>query len=449
MTPTGESDDVEVLLAEGFRRDWARLLPIGRNPTTGGYERHLFNPAELACREWFSTAAAELGLDVVADRNGNLFGWWGNPDADGPGLVLGSHLDSVPDGGAFDGPLGVVSALAVVRALKAGRALPPRPMAVAAFAEEEGSRFGVACAGSRLLTGALDPDRARGLSDHDGTTWAQAAEKAGIAVRHLGPDPEALARIGTFIELHIEQGRALADGGSPASRGKSPDDGTPAAASGPIPEAGTGGSPVGVAAGIWPHGRWKLTFTGRADHAGTARMEDRQDPMLSYAMTVLAANKQARLSGARATFGRVQVTPNSINGIASQVVGWLDARAESEQALAAMLEVISKQATDRTDRDGTTLQIDRQSLSAQVCFDPRLAEELAVAAGEDRPVPVLPTQAGHDAGILAESGIPAGMVFVRNPTGISHSPQEFASEADCLAGVHALHRVALRLLEER
>src|SRR6476659_9432067 len=142
-------------------RLWADLLPVGRDGTTGGYRRHAWAPSVLACREWFAGEAARRGLDLVVDRNGNQWAWWGDPDADGPGVVTGSHLDSVPDGGAYDGPLGVVSAFAAIDELRAEGFTPSRPIAVAAFTEEEGARFGVACLGSRLLTGAIDPGEAR------------------------------------------------------------------------------------------------------------------------------------------------------------------------------------------------------------------------------------------------------------------------------------------------
>src|SRR4051795_5812326 len=205
---------------------WAALAPVGRNATTGGYRRFAWTRTDAALREWFRGEAARRGLEVVPDRVGNLWAWSGDPDAAAavgrPGLVIGSHLDSVPDGGAFDGPLGVVSAFAALGLLRARGFSPRRPVGIARFGDEEGARFGVACAGSRLLTGALDPDRARSLADDDGTTMAEAMSAAGQDPRVLGRDEDALRRIGTFLQLHVEQGRGLvgARGGGPApSRG--------------------------------------------------------------------------------------------------------------------------------------------------------------------------------------------------------------------------------------
>jgi N-carbamoyl-L-amino-acid hydrolase len=173
-------------------------------------------------------------------------------------------------------------------------------------------------------------------------------------------------------------------------------------------------------------------------------MEDRADPMLAYAMTALAANKQARLAGERATFGRVEVTPNGTNAVPSQVLAWLDARCSSEPALAELVETVTRQATERAERDGTAVDVTAESVSGAVAFDPDLARRIA-EDHEDGDWPIIPTAAGHDAGILSAQGIPTAMLFVRNPTGVSHSPAETASIPDCLAGVHALAETLERL----
>ncbi|GID10603.1 allantoate amidohydrolase [Actinocatenispora rupis] len=391
-----------------FRTLWEELLPIGR-ASGGGYARHGFSDADQACREWFTAQATARGMTVDPDGNGNLWAWWGDPAA-GNALVTGSHLDSVPNGGAYDGPLGVVSAFLAVDLLREQGFQPSRPIGVVAFCEEEGSRFGVACLGSRLLTGALDAERGAELTDPTGTTLVDAMAAAGADPSGLGADPVRLSRIGHYVELHIEQGRGLAE----------------------LDAA------VGVGTAIWPHGRWRFDFTGEANHAGTTLMADRHDPMLSYAMTALAANKQARLHEARATFGRIQVEPNGTNAIPSRVTAWLDARAAEQSTLDAMLADLERQARDRVDRDGTGLTVTAESVSGVVEFDRALAGRLARGIGTGKPVPALPTGAGHDAGILATAGIPTAMLFVRNPTGVSHSPAETTADDDCVAGVTAL-----------
>lgn len=386
-----------------FEEMWRELAPVGRATSSGGYFRQPWTSAESELRAWFAAECATRGLAVETDGIGNQVAWWSPPSASGPGVLTGSHLDSVLDGGAYDGPLGVVSALAAIDVLRERGVTPGRPLGLSVFVEEEGSRFGRACLGSRLVAGATTWAEARELRDRDGVFLADAVAAAGL-------DPSAgllsLEGVGTFVELHVEQGRDLVDRGAA----------------------------VGLASEIWPHGRWRFDFAGQANHAGTTRMEDRHDPMLTYAMTALAANKQARLAGQRATFGRIQVEPNGTNAVPSLVTAWLDARASSDEALAAMVDAVGRQAEDRAGRDGTTVTITAESVSRPVAFDPDLAARLA-APGD---LPVIPTQAGHDAGILSAAGIPTAMLFVRNPTGVSHSPDEHAETADCLAGVEAL-----------
>jgi beta-ureidopropionase / N-carbamoyl-L-amino-acid hydrolase len=401
---------------------WSQLAPIGRAASTGGYRRFAFESAELDCRNWFVATAEARGLDVEVDRNTNLWAWWVPPgiDAQAPALVIGSHLDSVPDGGAYDGPLGVVSAFAALDAVRLAGVMPERPVAVVAFADEEGARFGIACAGSRLMTGQLDADRARALVGRDGATMAEAMTRAGFEPTHLGADPGRIARIDAFVELHIEQGIGLFEQAAP----------------------------VGVAESIWPHGRFRFTFSGRADHAGTTRMGDRQDPMLAYAHTALAAEAAARRSASRATFGRVEVEPNATNAIPSEVRAWLDARAADEAALDVLVAQISTAARENADANGTRIDVTAESVTALLEFDVTLRDRVAGAVLDSElcdEVPILPTGAGHDAGILAAAGVPTAMLFVRNPTGISHSPAEHAEPEDCRIGVDALAAVVADL----
>jgi len=394
---------------------WESLLPLGRDPGTGGYRRYTFTAADAACREWFRDNATQRSLRLQTDRNGNLWAYWDVPAAwpSGRTIVTGSHLDSVPDGGAFDGPLGVVSGFAAIDLLRERGFVPSRPIAVAAFCEEEGGRFGVACLGSRLLTGVLAPQAALGLRDGHGLSLAQAMTEAGFDPGRLGEDEDLLDSIGAFVELHIEQGSAL--------------DGL--------------GAAVGIAEGIWPHGRWRLDFTGRADHAGTTRLPDRRDPMLPYAATVLAARQAAADYAALATFGKVTAEPGAANAICSQVRAWLDARAPDEATLHRMVERIEDTAHGAAADQGVEVAVHLESFTPRVEFDSQLRSRLAGAlAGRGITAPVLPTGAGHDAGILA-ARLPAAMLFVRNPSGVSHSPAEHADPADCEAGVVALAAV--------
>ncbi|WP_435860616.1 allantoate amidohydrolase [Streptomyces spiralis] len=393
-----------------FQEMWRELAPVGRHADSGGYRRFAWTGADVECRAWFREQAEARGLAYEVDRNGNQWAWLGDPDGE-DAVVAGSHLDSVPDGGAFDGPLGVVSAFAALDELRGRGARFGRPFAVVNFGDEEGARFGLACVGSRLTAGQLTVEQAHRLTDADGITLPRAMEAAGYDPDAIGPDPERLARIGAFVELHVEQGRAL----------------------------DLTGDAIGVASAIWPHGRWRFDFRGEANHAGTTRLADRRDPMLSYAETVLAARREAELAGAVATFGKIAVEPNGVNAIPSLVRGWLDSRAADQQTLDKVVSGVEEAARAYAAAHGVDLDMVRESFTPVVEFDHALRDELARILGgrTDLKVPVLGTGAGHDAGILSGS-VPTAMLFVRNPTGVSHSPAEFAAEDDCMAGVRAL-----------
>lgn len=381
------------------------IADVGRDTRRGGYSRHLGNHADRELHEWFTERARRLGLDVETDRNGNVWAWWGAPGPDA--VVTGSHLDSVPGGGAFDGPLGVVSALEAVARLQRSGFRPTRPCAVVVFAEEEGSRFGVACLGSRLLTGALANPQA--LTDADGVTLAEVAREVGLDPARLGRDDETLSRIGLFIELHIEQGRGLIDLGAP----------------------------LAVASSILAHGRWRLRFTGRGDHAGTTRMRERRDPMVAAARAIVAVQEAALATAdGRATVGRLRATPGGTNVIASSVDAWLDARAGSDADARALVAEIER----RVRPVDPEVELIEESWSGLVRFDGAVAISEALGG-----VPLLASGAGHDAGVLA-TRVPSAMVLVRNPSGVSHAPEEFAEQDDCLAGVEGLERLLRSVL---
>jgi N-carbamoyl-L-amino-acid hydrolase len=395
-------------LADAFTSTFDGLAGIGALGDGDGWRRFAWTEEDQAARAWFEAEAGAAGLTVEPDRAGNLWAWWGEPGPDA--VVTGSHLDTVAGGGAYDGALGVVSALLAVRELRAAGVTPARPLAVVAFADEEGGRFNLPCFGSRVLAGHLDPATVLARRDADGTTLAEALGGFGVDPRGLGPDPELLGRVSCFVELHVEQGRGLA--------------GTPSA--------------LAVGSGIWPHGRWRLELTGEANHAGTTRLLDRRDPALVLAAAITEARGQAKLAGAVATIGRIQVQPNGANGIPSRVTAWLDARAPDDVTLDRLVDGWEEEIGSVAGNHGVGTAFEVESRSPAVTFDiglrTRLKECLA-RLGHDRVE--LPTAAGHDAGALA-ADVPTAMLFVRNPTGASHSPSERAELDDCVTGVRAL-----------
>jgi beta-ureidopropionase / N-carbamoyl-L-amino-acid hydrolase len=403
---------------ERFHAAWESLLPIGLDVGTGGYRRYAWTPADMACRLWFEGQAHARGLSVERDAAGNLVAWWDGAEHDRRGAVLtGSHLDSVPDGGPFDGPLGVVSGLCAVDLLREGGIVPKRALAVAVFTDEEGARFGLACIGSRLLGGTLQLPDAYALRDAAGITMRDAMISADVGV-DAAETIHDISQFSAFVELHIEQGRGLADRNSPIALGTA----------------------------IWPHGRWRYAFRGEANHAGTTRLVDRHDPMLPFAATALAARRIALDTGGLATFGRVSVEPNATNGVPSAVNAWLDARAPDARTLQTVVDAIESEAAAVATVHDVSVGITSESYTPEVRFDDALRGRMAGAlAGEGLAVPELSTGAGHDAGILA-AAIPTGMLFVRNRTGVSHSPMETADLTDCLKGVSALATVLEELL---
>lgn len=412
----------------------AAIADTGRDTRRGGYSRPVYSTPELDLREWFTTEATARGLELERDANGIIWAWWDLPsghdggassgaDARRGALVTGSHLDSVPGGGAFDGPLGVASALAAFDVLAAREAAGDlqrnRAMALAVFPEEEGSAFGVACLGSRLLTGAIDTARALNLRDASGTTFADASRAQGLDPDAMGRDEAALARIGDFVELHVEQGLGL-----------NGEDFTDAAGRGPA---------VAVASSILGHGRWRFSVSGQGNHAGTTLMTDRADPMVAAAQMVLAVRKTATAQAdARATVGRLEPVPGGTNVIASRVDFWMDVRHPDDAVTAALVERIHGQAQKIAAFEGCAVAMTEESYSGTVHFDAALTRALQASVQRTAPgAPALSTGAGHDAGVLAAE-VPTGMLFVRNPSGISHSPEEHVEDDDATAGTIAL-----------
>lgn len=386
----------------------ADIADVGTDAARGGYSRPVYSAADMELREWFVAEAQRRSLDVETDRNGIIWAWW-NPQ----GLPLrdvvatGSHLDSVPGGGAYDGPLGVATGLVALDTLRRRGFDPAKPIVLAVFPEEEGSRYGLACLGSQLLTGDVDPDRVRALADFDGTTYADLARANGHDPRHIGADPERLKSIGVFVELHVEQGRGLIDLGQPVAIGSS----------------------------IIGHGRWRLSFTGQGNHAGTTLMTDRRDPMIAAARTVLDVRSLAAAQrDARATVGKLDPVPGGTNVIASRVDVWLDVRHDSDDVVAALVADIAAAGRRWSAEEGCEVTLTEASISPTVSFDAALRDRLTGVLPD---APHLATGAGHDAGVLA-AHLPTAMLFVRNPSGISHAPQEHVEDPDAEAGAVAL-----------
>jgi beta-ureidopropionase / N-carbamoyl-L-amino-acid hydrolase len=289
---------------ELYRRLFAELAAIGAGPT--GWNRLAWGPLEDDARSWFIARATDLGLEVEQDGAGNL--WAIEPEAGSEPLVCaGSHVDTVLDGGAYDGGLGVVSALVAVEAVRREARGPRRPLAVGCMVDEEGPRFDAAIFGSRMLCGELEIEPLLSRVDRDGHALGELAAARGVTAASLASAPSWLERIVLWLEVHVEQGAALVD----------------------LPAA------VGVATGLAPRERWRARFIGAANHAGTTPMAGRRDALVAAARTVVAAEALASGEpGAAATVGRIEASPGASNVIPGSAAITLDLRARAGEALA-------------------------------------------------------------------------------------------------------------------
>jgi allantoate deiminase len=346
----------------------------------------------------------EAGLEVSVDLGGNLFGRLRGAPGEKE-IWTGSHLDSVPQGGRFDGALGVVGGLEAVERLGP----QARTVAVIAFRDEEGWRFGRGCFGSRALCGRLRAAELENV-DREGVSIAEAVRSLG-----LGPIPEAgwLDRSpAAFVELHIEQG--------------------------PVLDAL--GAPLGIVTSIAGLARLKVTFSGHGGHAGTTPMLRRRDALVAAAAFVLSVSAAAETrEGAVATVGYLRVEPNAANVVPAHVELLVDARAPDAGTLSALVDEIEAAAGDA--------HVDHLGRLPPVEMDPDLRAPLRAVVEElGLLVPQLPSGAGHDAGVLAAAGVSSAMIFVRSRAGgVSHLPDEHSDDVDVALGVDALERALWRL----
>jgi len=364
-------------------------------------------------REWMETA----GMYVTLDAAGNLRGVY--PAAAEPArrLLLGSHVDTVPNAGPFDGVLGVVLAIALVEEL-GGRALP-FSIEVAAFSEEEGVRFGVPFIGSRALAGTLDA-ALLGRRDTAGITVEQAIRDFGLDPARL-PEATLDSRAFAYLEFHIEQG--------------------------PVLESLN--MPLGVVTAIAGQSRFAVTFQGHANHAGATPMRLRRDALATAALFVSLVERHARATpGLVATVGAIDAWPGTSNVIAGWACASLDVRHADDTVRRASVEALLQSAWRIGARRGVAVEWQQEADETATFCDPGLAEALARAvAAAGFPVHQMPSGAGHDAMILA-ARVPVAMLFLRSPGGLSHHPDETV-DADDVEAALAVGAALLADLEHR
>jgi hydantoinase/carbamoylase family amidase len=389
--------------APGVGAQLAEIYALGDGE---GANRPGLGAAEQAAHDLVAGWMRAAGLEVSRDAAGNLYGRLPGAEPGEPEVWSGSHLDSVPRGGRFDGALGVVAAVEALRRIAATGARPRRTLAAVAFRDEEGWRFGRGFFGSRAVAGALEPGTLD-TPDADGVTVRAALERLSLAVEEPGGGLVALPR--AFVEVHIEQGPVLADRDAP----------------------------LGVVESIAGLIELDVRFHGREGHAGTTPMHLRRDAGAAAARFHVAVTEAAaEIDGAVATIGRLALEPgasNVIPGLSRMVV---DARAPDDDRRDRLAAVIRREADRAAERHGCRAEVTVTARNAAVIADARVRAALAAAAPG---APVLPSGAGHDAQVLAAAGVPVGMLFVRSLAGgISHSPLEESGAEDVAGAVAAL-----------
>jgi allantoate deiminase len=405
-------------LEERARRAIAECRRIaGMSEEVGGTTRRFMTPPVREVHALLHWRMEAIGMNVSVDAAGNLRGRWHPPAGRSKRLIIGSHIDTVPNAGAFDGVLGVTLALEcaeIAQELKL-----PLPIEIIAFSEEEGVRFGVPFIGSRAAAGRFDPALLK-LKDADGVTLED-------AIRDFGLDPGEIeeAAVGEdalgFLEIHIEQG--------------------------PVLEAE--GLQVAAVTAIVGQSRHTLTWTGHANHAGTTPMHLRRDALAGAAEWIVAVESLAqRTDGLVATVGHVDVEPNAGNVIAGAVRVSLDVRHADDSERKSAVKDLLAQAEAIAHRRSLELQCARQMDQPAVPMDERLTAFLAEATeAAGLPVKLMPSGAGHDAMVMA-SRVPTAMLFLRSPGGLSHHPDETVLEEDVAAALGVCRKFLERLAAE-
>jgi hydantoinase/carbamoylase family amidase len=386
--------------------------------TERGAQRVAWTDTWAKAREWERGLLAELPVMVEVDEAGNQ---WATLEGDSPQtVIIGSHIDSVPDGGWLDGCLGVLSALEVLRGVAAG-GKPPITLKLVDWADEEGARFGQSLVGSAAAAGTLDPNALRELRDSNGVTQAEAMAAHGVEVDKMLEARNRLDDAIGCIELHIEQG--------------------------PVLEARD--LPLGVVTGTYGTERWAVRFTGQAAHSGSTPMDQRRDALSAAARLALEVRELARTRGGVGTVGRIDAQPGIPTAVAGVATMLVDQRHADGDVLAEVRSEAERRSRSIAAEEKVEVEWSPLFRIPPIPFDEHLIESAASIVadlqGSDMRLPSGPL---HDAARVAEAGVPTVMLFVRSKRGLSHTRLEDTDEADLALGVRALDRLVRGVLEE-
>jgi allantoate deiminase len=400
-------------------RLWLRLselAEIGKHEG-GGVARLSFAPEVRAAKDLVVSYMEEAGLSVREDAAGNLFGRREGSDPDAPAVLVGSHVDSVVNGGDFDGPLGVLGGIEVLQTMEEGGVATERPVEVVAFTDEEGARFSLGMIGSRALAGTLSPEDLR-HEDKNGVSIAEAMRNAGLDPDKVGDAARSRGSLAAYLELHIEQGKVLEGEDLPV------------------------GVVTGIAGPVW----LRLSFAGEAGHAGTTPMGARRDALAAAAEVVGIIEEEASATGSTVgTVGQIEADPGGINIIPGKVELSLDLRDIDEAVRDRVEGRIREKAENVCEQRGIELSFEElQRLPPAPCSEE--IQGVISSACQESGIRAysLPSGAGHD-GMHVAGLCPMGMIFVRSRDGISHNPKEWSSREDCEAGCEVLYSTVLDL----
>lgn len=395
---------------EQLLEDLEVLGQIGRVPA-GGLERIAFSPTDGEGRRWVAQQMSRLGMAVHTDAAGNTIGRYPGTEQTLPAIALGSHTDTVPQGGIYDGALGILGGLACIRALQEAQQRLRHPLVLINFSAEEATMAG-GTLGSYALTGLLNPAVIDGIA-WDGQPVRTHLQNASLEPSRLHEAHQTAGNYAAFLELHIEQGATL--------------------------EAR--GLPIGIVEGIVGIRRYLVTFHGYANHAGTTTMDRRQDALVAAAPFITLVREVAVAHGIVGTIGKLTVLPGAPNVIPGKVEVHLEIRGLTDGVL--------DQAEAQLQAAAHTAHADFAAVSNKppVQSDPRLLSAIAAACAElGLPALPMPSGAGHDAMNMAAL-CPMAMIFVPSQAGVSHSPDEYTAPEACVNGARVLLATLLKLDE--
>jgi beta-ureidopropionase / N-carbamoyl-L-amino-acid hydrolase len=388
---------------------------FGANPE-GGVSRVAFSDADVAGREYIKGLMREAGLEVRVDTAGNLIGRREGSEPSMPIIMFGSHIDSVPGGGNYDGDVGVIGAIEVAQVLEENEITTRHPLEIVSFTDEEGGLVGSVAMAIGLEAHHLDEMSHSGLTIRDG-------------IAKVGGDPERLSEarrkpgeLAAFIELHIEQGAILDESGTD----------------------------IGVVEGIVGIHWWDVVVEGFANHAGTTPMNRRRDAMVSAAELALAINEIATSMPGRqvATIGRIRAEPGAPNVIPGRVVMSLEIRDLSTGKIMQVFEEVEAAAARIAEQQDTPIHFEPTGVASEPAPTDERVRSIIASAAEDLGLSykVMPSGAGHDAQDMTHIA-PTGMIFVPSKGGISHSPKEYTSPEDMANGARVLLEAVLAIDE--